>query len=356
MSVIRSSAEPSEVFRGGRAVEQIMRGERELWSAESWPVSGTWSTNESSPITRQVAEYTVPEDGLYTIAWTVTDSEFAVAYINTPSGNSGTVTGTNGQPAEVVAEQSLLAGDTIAFHAANRSAVASGRWEVARVGDWITKIEQMRPDFLLTFQNALTEQSGTQSSTLVSTTGGEVKWNFASAEDPNNFYGTYGGKQEWSPGRWSKGAGFGSSIGAWIKCPASNAGGRDAIHWRSSDGRWEMYVSCDTNQGKFYGGALINGQWRGLPVAGGNFRGKWAHVALTYLNGQLMLYVNGAYVSSVGIPDSTVAVPNSPVWVGAGKGTQPWNVILDDVFVFSRSLTVTEIAAIAAAPRTKPQQ
>lgn len=78
----------------------------------------------------------------------------------------------------------------------------------------------------------------------------------------------------------------------------------------------------------------------------------WAHYALTYdaTSRQARLYVNGALVGSQSTPVSAVAYDSHPVLLGADYGDGSYSGFYkggaDEVSVYNRALTATEIATI----------
>jgi hypothetical protein len=75
--------------------------------------------------------------------------------------------------------------------------------------------------------------------------------------------------------------------------------------------------------------------------------GQWHHLALTYDNSALRLYVNGVAAGELPI-NRTRAINPSPLILGKRGDTGFYlNGVLDDVRVSSRALAATEIAAIA---------
>lgn len=72
----------------------------------------------------------------------------------------------------------------------------------------------------------------------------------------------------------------------------------------------------------------------------------WTHVAMTYDGTRLVLYVNGLQVAT-NPAGGTIQSTASPLWIG---GNTPYGEffrgVLDDVRVYNRALTPTEIQTI----------
>lgn len=75
----------------------------------------------------------------------------------------------------------------------------------------------------------------------------------------------------------------------------------------------------------------------------------WYHVALTYDNATLRLYVNGAPDGSLTVP-GPIVTSSGPFWIG-GVGVPPWTLLgrVDEVSLYNRPLAASEIQAIYAA-------
>lgn len=84
--------------------------------------------------------------------------------------------------------------------------------------------------------------------------------------------------------------------------------------------------------------------------------GVWYHAAVVYTGSTALIYVNGSLVSSV--PKTGVMLKNtSPLYVGARKNAEFVRGALDDVRIYRRALSASEISELAtalAAPPTAP--
>jgi hypothetical protein len=77
---------------------------------------------------------------------------------------------------------------------------------------------------------------------------------------------------------------------------------------------------------------------------------NWHHIAITFdqtLSGYVYLYVDGVQQASAGNLNSWSWQANQPIQLGlSAYAGQPFNGILDDVRVYSRVLTPTEVASV----------
>jgi hypothetical protein len=77
----------------------------------------------------------------------------------------------------------------------------------------------------------------------------------------------------------------------------------------------------------------------------------WTHLALTFDNGALRLYVNGVERSSAAFTGVIAQSPGAPLRIGGNSVLGEWFAgQIDDVRVYKRALTAAEIAADMASP------
>lgn len=72
----------------------------------------------------------------------------------------------------------------------------------------------------------------------------------------------------------------------------------------------------------------------------------WHHIACTYDNSELRVYVNGSLAGSVSVGPKNVANSSSPVRIGNDLGLSPFNGYIDEAAIFNRALTPQEIASL----------
>jgi len=166
------------------------------------------------------------------------------------------------------------------------------------------------------------------------------------------------------------------SIGAGLEFPnnASRLAARDAdsgwfnfggadfsvalwARWTSVDGEQVLLDKCDSACGgpgwtltKLGNHVVL---LHPLVQTGANavVAGQWYHIAVVRQGTTASLYLNGtqaAQATGVG----TISASGAPFWIGERVGFQtfPMNGSIDEVGVWNRALTATEVAALATAP------
>ena len=89
-----------------------------------------------------------------------------------------------------------------------------------------------------------------------------------------------------------------------------------------------------------------------MPVASrsGSPVNAWTHIAFTYDGTTQRLYVNGTQVATKATTGA-IQTTNNPLWIG---GNQPYgeyfNGLIDEVRVYSRALSQSEIQSDMSAP------
>jgi beta-lactam-binding protein with PASTA domain len=139
------------------------------------------------------------------------------------------------------------------------------------------------------------------------------------------------------------------TVEAWIQPRTiANGSAQDRVVKKGSN--YELHIS--TGDTGCAGGTSGHVQWRAT-IAGTNRRvcggvltpGQWHHVAGTYNGTDFSLYLDGIRVANIARSGS-MALDTSPLLIGnIDAGTRGFDGAIDDVAVWSRALTATEIAA-----------
>lgn len=59
-----------EIYYGSTPIKEVYSGSQLVWSASSWPRTGSWSGNTNQ--TTVLATFTAPETGSYSVGWSIT--------------------------------------------------------------------------------------------------------------------------------------------------------------------------------------------------------------------------------------------------------------------------------------------
>jgi hypothetical protein len=77
--------------------------------------------------------------------------------------------------------------------------------------------------------------------------------------------------------------------------------------------------------------------------------GQWVHMAAVYDGTRMVIYQDGVEVGSQAKRGALVSAPTVPVWIGANPGfpNQVFDGLIDEVRIYNRALSPTELHAIA---------
>jgi hypothetical protein len=104
--------------------------------------------------------------------------------------------------------------------------------------------------------------------------------------------------------------------------------------------------------GGFFGGCANNRFWKYFDSTGTVRANTWTHVAATYNGSKLTIYIDGVASGSMNVTGTTCS-NDEPLAVGAknapAKGLLEafWDGQLDDVRVYNKALTATQVANLA---------
>lgn len=149
----------------------------------------------------------------------------------------------------------------------------------------------------------------------------------------------------------------GMTIEAWVK-PVSLTGWQTVIYKERPDGAltslaWSLYSSDSTAPPAIYGmiaGSVGGNEWTHAMGSSMLPLNAWSHLAGTFDGTALRLYVNGVLVRTLSLPGS-LAVTSGPLRIGGHSGIgQFFNGLIDEVRVYNRALSKSEIQADMAAP------
>jgi concanavalin A-like lectin/glucanase superfamily protein len=140
-------------------------------------------------------------------------------------------------------------------------------------------------------------------------------------------------------------AGATFALSAWVKLAGTTD--TDIIGIRAAScGTLGWKLGQDAVHGlNISGGGGMLGFGTSLPAA------TWTHVAFSYdaTAGQLVMYVNGQQVASSAYAPRN-GLPATPLTIGHVGGCAGGAVLVDELRIFSRTLTASEVAALGAVP------
>ena len=136
----------------------------------------------------------------------------------------------------------------------------------------------------------------------------------------------------------------GMTVMAWVYPTANQTGNRTIIR-RETNGYW-LYSSRLLSNMRPYGGALVGSNSETVSASNALPVNTWSHVAVTYDGSVVTLYVNGTAVSTNSASGSIVS-GTTPLWIGGtSSSTDFFQGRIDEVRVYNRALTTTEIGTI----------
>ena len=137
------------------------------------------------------------------------------------------------------------------------------------------------------------------------------------------------------------------SLSAWVNADAIN--NADAIMAKWMGASLAYYLAIDNTAGKFscyFANATANS-----PVALSSTSiatGSWYHVACTYDGSNICVYINGVKNTTCASQTGTVRASTSALLIGEYDtvGNREWDGYIDEVRIYNRSLSDTEVKAM----------
>jgi len=135
----------------------------------------------------------------------------------------------------------------------------------------------------------------------------------------------------------------GMTLEGWVRPTVSNDWQTLIVKERPSELVYGLYSSTDANRPQSQ--VTIGGSARLLNGTATVPAGAWTHVAATYDGTTQRLYVNGTQVSTLAA-SGTIQTSTSPMRIGGNTVWAEWfNGLIDEVRVYNRALSATEIQA-----------
>ena len=138
------------------------------------------------------------------------------------------------------------------------------------------------------------------------------------------------------------------SIAVWANWAGYNGGWqglmgkRDAWDNQGSEMMWHLEIGRDSNEVGFA---------RGGSYPGGNYLmevGEWTHVAVTFDGVTATTYINGAENGSGDFSFGPKTDAALVIGCVGANGSNPFNGVLDEVYIFDRAISAEEVAHLAA--------
>ena len=147
----------------------------------------------------------------------------------------------------------------------------------------------------------------------------------------------------------------GMTVEAWINPSAlGNTWRTVALKEQSGYYAYGLYASTGAGTSVPSGNGLVGGVDRDVRGAAQLPLNTWTHLATTYNGSALVLYVNGAQVGTLAATGS-IATSTNPLKVGGNAIWGEWfSGLIDEVRVYNRALTPTEIQGDMSRPVTNP--
>lgn len=196
----------------------------------------------------------------------------------------------------------------------------------------------------------------------------ENKGNIVSDSSANGRNGTIKGDLKWVKGKFNSALQFPGQSGNYVVIPHDdglnvktfsvtawvnlvNKGAYQALVEKSEvAGDIRNFYLAVTPEGLLYGGAKDKSGWNSI-LADRITDEQWHHAAVTYDIKKMLVYLDGKPFSKVAIGSDSDIEPlqnKGPITIGTTNdaGNEPAQGIIDEVGVFNRGLTESEVKAI----------
>jgi hypothetical protein len=140
----------------------------------------------------------------------------------------------------------------------------------------------------------------------------------------------------------------GMTLSAWVR-PSGAGSDWQTVVLKESPGFMVYALYADTDTNRPSGHVVVGGD---LDVRGTTqlAAGAWAHLAATFDGATLRLYVNGGLVATRAVTGSMTA-STAPLRIGGNATWGEWfGGLVDDLRVYNRALSATEIQSDQATP------
>jgi hypothetical protein len=144
----------------------------------------------------------------------------------------------------------------------------------------------------------------------------------------------------------------GMTLEAWVN-PSSLSGKWRTVLFKEQSGHMTYSLYANTDAGRPTAQAYVGGQKDAVGTAA-LATNAWTHLASTYDGSALRLYVNGTLVKTTAL-SGAMAVSTGQLKLGGNGVWSEWFAgLMDDVRIYNRALTASEIAGDMTAPVVLP--
>ena len=145
----------------------------------------------------------------------------------------------------------------------------------------------------------------------------------------------------------------GMTLEAWVR-PAALGNAYSTVVLKEQPGYYTYGLYAATDNGRPSGNAMVDGVDRETRGPAALPLGVWSHLAATYDGSVLALYVNGVQVSTL-LASGSIVTSAGGLKVGGNAVWGEWfSGLVDEVRLYNRALTATEIQGDMARPITNP--
>ena len=134
------------------------------------------------------------------------------------------------------------------------------------------------------------------------------------------------------------------SVSIWIK-KATTTAGVAIMSGSTASLNFVWLFQCDTSKGIF-GTNKQQSAWFWTNATTNYVINEWEHYVGVYTTNTMTLYKNGVLQGSTNNTHTNVSQTNLPIWIGRGVSGNNFNGSIDDIGIWNRALTATEVAAL----------
>ena len=131
----------------------------------------------------------------------------------------------------------------------------------------------------------------------------------------------------------------GYTMAVWVKKSVQSSSG--VIIMSGNTTATNFVTNLQGNVGVQFGACKQQSPWTWLNCT--DTVGAWMHLVGTYSNGKMKLYRDGVLMDSTTFTATGTSAVNQPLWVGRGPSGNYYTGVFDDIGIWNRALTATEV-------------